>query len=84
MNEMKSSIPEVVVEEAKDLIGLYGNNLEYFGEYEGYNVFGFVFPEGKETGFPFIYILDSENNSVLEVTGFRALDIIKELDKRNN
>jgi hypothetical protein len=84
MKEKQSNIPQSVLTEAKNLIDFYGDTLEYIGEYEGYGVYQFVFPENKETGFPFIYIYDPEDESVLEVTGFRALDIIKELYKNIN
>ena len=76
MTSMKNAIPESVLKEAKGLIDLYGNTLEYLGDYNGYDVYLFAFPENKETGFPFVYIHDTDSNVVLEVTGFRALDII--------
>ena len=78
---MKNTIPESVVKEAKGLIDLYGNFLEYLGDYSGYDVYLFAFPEHKETGFPFVYIHDSDSDVVLEVTGFRALEIIDKLGK---
>lgn len=83
MNEKQSNIPQSVMTEAENLIDLYGDTIEYIGVYEGYGVYQFVFPKNKETGFPFIYIYDPEDESVLEVTGFRALDIIKEINKSN-
>lgn len=81
MTDIKKSIPESVVHEAQSLIELYGNTLEYLGEYKGYDAYLFAFPDNKETGFPFVYIHDTANDTVLEVTGFRALDIIGDFEK---
>ena len=40
----------------------------------GADFYMFVFPEDSNTGFPYVYQL--ENDEVLEITGFPALDII--------
>lgn len=75
---MNKTIPESVIEEAKGLIEIYGNNLEYLGEYKGSGVYKFKFPKDSETGFPFVYMHDSTKDKVMEITGFDALDIIDE------
>ena len=78
---MEKSIPESVLMEAQGLISLYGNTLKYLGEYKGYDVYQFAFPENTETGFPFVYLHNTSNNQVMEITGFDALDIICEFVK---
>ncbi len=75
---MNKTIPESVIEEAKGLINIYGNNLEYMGEYKGFDVYKFKFPKDSETGFPYVYLHDSSKDTVMEITGFDALDIIDE------
>jgi len=73
---MKDIIPESVVKKAKDFIDLYGNTIEYIGEYQGCDLYQFFFPEDSVTGFPVFYLYDTSKNSVTEVTGFDALDIL--------
>ncbi len=72
-------IPQIVIDEAQDLIKYYGNTIVYRGAHNNCDIYQFVFPEDKETGFPVIYLHDIQANLVLEITGFRALDILKEL-----
>ena len=55
-------------------IDMYGPSFDYLGKYEGADFYMFVFPEDSNTGFPYVYQL--ENDEVLEITGFPALDII--------
>ena len=35
----------------------------------------FKIPSNEDTGFPFVYLCDDEN--IIEITGFEALDIIR-------
>lgn len=74
-------IPQLVIDEAQDLINCYGNTLAYRGVYNGCDIYQFIFPKNKEIGFPVIYLCDVQANLVLEITGFRALDILKELTR---
>lgn len=74
-------VPQIVIEEAQDLIEYYGNTLEYRGMYKDCEIYQFVFPENKETGFPVIYLYDAQTNHVLEISEFRALDILEELSQ---
>ena len=67
-------VPVKVQEVAKGLIDMYGPSFDYLGKYEGSDFYMFVFPEDSNTGFPYVYQL--ENDEVLEITGFPALDII--------
>lgn len=77
------SIPSSVIAKAGELIELYGNQLEYCGVFQGSDVYVFSFPEGKETGFPFLYLHDVISNSVKEITGFEALHILSDLKDNN-
>ncbi len=73
---MKESIPQAVIEIAKDLIKLYGDSFKWLGRYKGHDAYLFQFPENSFTGFPFVYLYDAEKNIAVEITGFEALDII--------
>lgn len=77
---MNNNIPEPVIKEAKGLVDLYGNSIEYLGEYQGCDMYRFVFPKQKETGFPFVFLYDKDDECVDTITGFDALDIIGEFD----
>lgn len=77
-------IPEIVLKQAKGLIDLFGEKFKYLGVYQEKDVYLFCFPENKETGFPFVYLYDETNESVEEITGYEALDIIGELKSKLN
>jgi len=78
----EKNIPQSVIDEAQDLIQLYGNTLIYRGVYNDCDIYQFVFPENMETGFPFIYLHDVEADQVLEISGSRALKMLRELSDR--
>lgn len=80
MNQ-KKDIPNIVIQKAKDLIDLYGINLDCIGMYKGLDVYAFQFPENTETGYPFLYLYDRLSNKTTDVTGFEALDILSGLIK---
>lgn len=67
-------VPEQIKKAAKSLIDLYGDAFDYLGKYKGKDAFLFRFPEDSNTGFPFIYLLNSDK--VTETTGFEALEIL--------
>ena len=68
-------IPEAVIEEARELIEMFGDRLEYLGKItDDQEVYVFNFPENQETGFPCVYLYD--NHDAFEISGFRALEII--------
>jgi len=79
---MGKKIPSEVIKEAKSLINMYWENIKYLGTNKDYEYYQFIFPENEETGFPFVYIYSPQNWKVLEVTGFRALDIIDEFNEK--
>ena len=76
---MKTEIPIKVQSEAQHLINRYGQNFDYIGNFNGHEYYIYKFPEETITGFPFVYVYNSETEEVLEISGSRALDIIGEL-----
>ena len=76
---MKETIPSVIIAQAKELIDLYDNCLEYCGSYQNKDVFVFRFPDDTETGFPFLFLYDKTNEGVEEITGFETLHILSEI-----
>ena len=68
--------PSAVLRKASGLIKMYGEHFEYLGRRDRVDAFRFVFPEDRDTGFPFVYLYEEERDAVSEVTGFEALDII--------
>ena len=73
---MNGIIPKQVKLEAKNLINLYGESIGFLGEYNGYEVYFFQFPENELTGFPFVFLYDREEDCADTITGFDALNII--------
>lgn len=71
---MKHNIPIPVLDAAKSLIDMYGENFSYLGMYDGAEAYVYEFPEDSCTGFPFVYLL--KDNTVTEVSGYIALHII--------
>lgn len=67
-------IPEAVKTAAKPLIDRYGLSVDYLGEYKGGQAYIYQFPEDSDTGFPFVYLY--KGDTVKEITGFDALDIV--------
>lgn len=68
-------IPQIVKDAAKDLIKIYGDNIDFLGKYEGADAYIYHFPDDTSTGFPFVYI--HKDDKVTEITGFEALDILR-------
>ena len=74
-------IPDVVLQEASEALEMLEGTLVYLGKIgDGRDVFLFKQPIDAETGFPFVYLYDGQ--SAMEITGFEALDIINEVEKR--
>lgn len=73
---MSKEIPTAVIKEAQNLISHYGQHIEFLGEFSDAEYYTFRFPENSLSGFPYVYMYDPQIEGVLEITGFRALDII--------
>ncbi len=69
-----SRTPQIVKDVARDLIKMYGDNIDYLGKHEGADVYYYHFPDDTDTGFPYVYLLKAEN--VTEITGFEALQLL--------
>lgn len=77
----KETPPAAIIERAKTLIDLFGENIVLIGKKDDVDVYMFQFPEDLRTGYPFLFLYDRKNNHVDKITGFDALDIIAELIK---
>lgn len=69
-------VPQAVKDKAKELIETFGEHFEKLGIYQGKQVYKFVFPQGSRTGFPFVFLYDKQMDTVDEITGFEALDLL--------
>lgn len=76
-------IPQAVSDKAKDLIEVYGNNIMYIGNCNNKDVFRFLFPKNERTGFPYVYLYDSQTNTAEEITGIQAMKYIRRLSSYN-
>lgn len=74
---MEQHIPKAVTASAKDLIDLYGENFKYLGKYKNQDTYLYQFADNTSTGFPFVYLYNCDKDSAIEITGFKALDIIQ-------
>lgn len=72
----KKTTPAAVLKKAEEIICLYGDNIVLIGQDGETNIYKFNFPEDSTTGYPIVYLHNMSNNSVEEVTGFDAVDII--------
>ena len=75
---MKTEIPASVIAAAAGLLSLYKPSFEYLGKHGTKDVYMFLFPKGELTGFPYLYLY--ENGHATEVTGFRAVRLLRSLD----
>lgn len=75
-----ANIPQIVKKAAHDLIEIYGDHFDYLGKFEEADAYMYHFPDDVDTGFPFVYLLNSDN-SVSEIDGFQAMDIINSFSK---
>ena len=75
-------IPDVVLQEASETMEMLEGTIVYLGKIgDGRDVYLLEQPIDAETGFPFVYLYDGQ--SAMEITGFEALDIINEVEKRS-
>ena len=76
-------IPEVVLKEASETLEMLEETLVYLGKIgDSRDVYLLKQPIDAETGFPFVYLYDGQ--SAMEITGFEALDIINDVEKRGS
>lgn len=72
-------LPKAVLDKAKNLIDVYGNNVLYIGKFDNKDVFRFQFPDKERTGFPYVYLYDRYTDTAEEVTGKRVLKLLRKL-----
>ena len=76
-------IPDVVLQEASETMKMLEGTIVYLGKIgDSRDVYLLEQPIDAETGFPFVYLYDGQ--SAMEITGFEALDIINEVEKRGS
>ena len=76
-------ITDVVLQEASKALEMLEGTLVYLGKIgDGRDVYLLEQPIDAETGFPFVYLYDGQ--SAMEITGFEALDIINDVEKRGS
>lgn len=80
---MDNTIPKVVLEEAEQLIQVYGKNIIKIGSENIWDVYKFNFPKNSLVGFPFLFMHNTENDAVITITNFDALDMINHLNTHN-
>lgn len=73
---MNKEIPQQVKNAASFLINMYGEQIEYIGKYQDFDVYQYIFPENTATGFPFVFLYKNDLEEVQEITGFETFDII--------
>ena len=76
-------IPDVVLQEASEALEMLEGTIVYLGKIgDGKEVYLLKQSIDAETGFPFVYLYDGQ--SAMEITGFEALDIINDVEKRGS
>lgn len=70
-------VPQIVKDEAKELINSFAGQIKHLGKYEDADVYIFDFAEPVSIGFPEIYLV--KDNKVETVSDFIALEIIDSL-----
>ena len=81
---MDNAIPKVVLEDAKQLVQLYGENIIKIGSENIWDIYMFQFPENSLTGYPILFMHDTKTDSVIMITNFEALDVINHLNTTHN
>lgn len=72
----KKTIPSAVIEAAKPLIMHYGENLVFLGQKNTQDIYLFKMPDNLLTGYPFVFLYDSQDDTVDIITRFDAVDIV--------
>lgn len=71
------TIPQLVIDKAKDLVEKYGKNFRLLEKKNGKSIYVYEFPQNERTGFPYIFIYDEEDSAVEEITGIKALKMLR-------
>lgn len=68
------NIPSQVMNAASELRSMYGEHVEYLGEFQGAQAYYYRFPDDADAGFPAVYLL--KDGELTEIGGFFALEIL--------
>lgn len=70
-------IPQIVKDAAHDLIEMYGDTIDYLGQYEGADAYRYHFPDDCNTGLPFVYLVkDGKVDIVTESPAFYIIELL--------
>lgn len=69
------NIPSQVMNAASELRTMYGEHVEYLGEFQGAQAYYYHYPDDVDAGFPSVYLL--KDGEMTEVGGFFALEILE-------
>ena len=68
------NIPSQVMKAASELRAMYGEHVEYLGEFQGAQVYYYHYPDDIDVGFPSVYLL--KGGELTEISGHLALEIL--------
>jgi len=68
------NIPSKVMNAASELRAMYGEHVEYLGEFQGAQAYYYHFPDDVDAGFPSVYLL--KDGELTEISGPFALEIL--------
>lgn len=71
------TIPQLVIDKAKNLVEKFGKNFRLLEKQNGKSFYVYVFPEKERTGFPYIFIYNEQDSTVEEITGIKALKMLR-------
>ncbi len=68
------NIPSQVMKAASELRAMYGEHVEYLGEFQGAQAYYYHYPDDIDVGFPSVYLL--KGGELTEISGHLALEIL--------
>ena len=68
------NIPSQVMNAASELRAMYGEHVEYLGEFQGAQAYYYHYPADVEPGFAAVYLL--KDGELTEISGPFALEIL--------
>lgn len=70
-----NDIPSQVMNAASVLREMYGEHVEYLGEFQGAQAYYYHYPDDVSVGFPSVYLL--KDDEMTEIGVFFALEILE-------
>lgn len=68
------NIPSQVMNAASELRAMYGEHVEYLGEFQGAQAYYYHYSDDVDAGFPSVYLL--KDGELTEISGPFALEIL--------